>query len=202
MKPIVSVIDTLTKWAKENICSQIQLKIPPDNNAAMDAGYSYKLDYPEAIPMYKPSGDKLPKGIRFTTPSLCVFFEKAGDSTTKNEGYVDIQLLFSVWDPGDHGEDVYLPNGNGTYRKQDAPGFEKGSTGWRDVWNFVDVARRALESTSSIDGLAIDKSTDIEYGPIAEQQVVADFYPFWYSWLSFRVTYPLMRNNEDIENFL
>ena len=202
MKPIVSVIDSLTEWAKENICKAIQLKVPPADEAAMDEGYSYTLDNPEAIPMYKPTGDKLPESIRFTTPSLCVYFEKAGDSVSSNEGYVDIMFLFSVWDPGLHGEDVYLPNGDGTHRKQTDPNFEKGSTGWRDVWNFVDVARRALESVVSIDGLHIDKNTDIEYGPISEQETVVDFYPYWYSWLSFRVTYPLMRNNEDIEQYL
>lgn len=202
MKPIVSVIDSLTEWAKKNICNQIKLKVPPGNGEAMDAGYSYKLDNPEAIPMYAPPGDKLPKNIRFVHPSLCVRFLKAGDSLSTGEGYVDIQFLFSVWDPGDHGKDVYLPNCDGTFRKQDDPDFEKGSSGWRDVWNFVDTARRALESVTSIDGLNIDKSTDIEYGPIAEQEAVVDFYPFWYSWLSFRLTYPLMRNNEDIEKYL
>lgn len=199
MRPIVTVIDTLTNWAKDQICKQILLKVPPDNAEAMDAGYSYKLDNPEAIPMYKPSGDKLPESIRFTTPSLCVYFQKAGDSVASNKGYVDVMFLFSVWDPGLHGEDVYLPNGDGTYKKQSTAAFEKGSSGWRDVWNFVDVARRALESVTNIDGLAVDKSTDIEYGPITEQEAVVDFYPYWYSWLSFRVTYPLMRNNEDIE---
>ena len=202
MKPIVTVIDTLTEWAKENICSQIRLKVPPDNYDVMDAGYSYRLENPEAIPMYKPSGDKLPDGIRFTTPSLCVHFEKAGDSVAKNEGYVDILLLLSVWDPGDHGEDVYLPNGDGTYKKREDTNFEKGSSGWRDVWNFVDITRRALESITSIEGLSIDKNTDIEYGPITEQGTIIDFYPFWYSWMSFRVTYPLMRNNEDSEKYL
>lgn len=199
MIPIVSVIDSLTTWAKDRICKEILLKVPPENTEAMDVGYSYKLDNPEAIPMYKPTGDKLPETIRFTTPSLCVYFTKAGDSVSKNEGYVEVMFLFSVWDPGLHGEDVYLPNGDGTHRKQTTPDFDKSSSGWRDVWNFVDVARRALESVTSIDGLAIDKSTDIEYGPISEQEAVADFYPYWYSWMSFRVTYPLMRNNEDIE---
>lgn len=202
MKPIVSVIDTITDWAKDHICKEIQLKVPPDNMAAMDADYSYRLENPEAIPMYVPPSDKLPKGIRFVHPSLCVRFMKAADSVAKDEGYVDIQFLFSVWDPGDHGKDMYLPNGDGTYRKQPDPAFAKGSSGWRDVWNFVDIARRALESVTNIDGLAIDKGTDIEYGPIAEQEAIVDFYPYWYSWLTFRVTYPLMRNNEDIEKYL
>lgn len=202
MKPIVSVIDTLTKWAKENICSEIRLKVPPNNGEAMDVGYAYRLENPEAIPMYVPPSDKMPDGIRFATPSLCVRFINAGDSLNRDEGYVGIQFLFSVWDPGDHGEDVFLPNGDGTYRKQNDPNFAKGGSGWRDVWNFVDIARRALESVTSIEGLAIDKSTDIEYGPITEQEAIVDFYPFWYSWLSFRVTYPLMRNNEDIEQYL
>lgn len=202
MRPIVTVIDSLTEWANEHICKKIQLKVPPDNTAANDAGYSYVLENPEAIPMYLPPGDKLPKGIRFVHPSLCVRFLKAGDSVAKDEGYVDVQFLFSVWDPGQHGEDLYLPNADGSYRKQADPGFEKGSSGWRDVWNFVDIARRELESVSSIDGIEIDKMTDIEYGPITEQEAIVDFYPFWYSWLSFRVKYPLMRNNEDLEQYL
>ena len=202
MKPIVSVIDTLTAWAKGNICSQIRLKVPPENDAVMDSGYIYQLENPEAIPMYLPPSDKLPNGIRFANPSLCVRFVKAGDSVAKNEGYVDIQFLFSAWDPGDHGKDVYTPNGDGSYRQQDDPAFIKGSSGWRDVWNFVDIARRALESVTSIEGLAIDKGTDIEYGPITEQEAIVDYYPNWYSWLTFRVIYPLMRNNEDIEIYL
>lgn len=202
MKPIVTVIDALTDWAKDHICKEIKLKVPPDNSAPVDSGYSYMLENPEALPMYLPPSDKLPNGIRFTHPSLCVRFLKAGDSMAKDEGYVDIQFLFSVWDPGDHGEDVYLPNADGSYSKRDGARFEKGSSGWRDVWNFVDIARRALESTTSINGIAIDKSTDIEYGPVAEQEAIVDAYPYWYSWLTFRVTYPLMRNNEDIEQHL
>lgn len=202
MTPIVTAIDALTDWARDHICNQIKLKVPPENTAAVDSGYSYKLENPEALPMYLPPSDKLPKGVRFTNPSLCVRFLKAGDSVAKDEGYVDVQFLFSVWDPGDHGEDLFLPNGDGSYTKQADPGFEKGSSGWRDVWNFVDIARRELESVTSIKGMSIDKSTDIEYGPITEQEAIVDFYPFWYSWLSFRVIYPLMRNNQDLEQYL
>lgn len=202
MKPIVTVIDTLTEWARKHICKEIQLKVPPDNTAPMDAWYSYTLANPEAVPMYLPPSDKLPAGIRFATPSLCVRFLKAGDSMAKDEGYVDVQFLFSVWNPGDHGEDLYFPKEDGSYTKQDNPSFVKGSSGWRDVWNFVDIARRALESVTSLDGLVLDKSTDIEYGPIAEQEAIVDAYPYWYSWLSFRVTYPLMRNNEELETYL
>ena len=202
MRPIVTVIDTLTEWAKDHICKAIRLKVPPDNFSPVDSGYSYKLENPEALPMYLPPSDKLPKSVRFTHPSLCVRFLKAGDSMTKNEGYVDIQFLFSVWNPGDHGEDLYLPNWDGSYYKQTDAAFEKGSSGWRDVWNFVDIARRELESVTSIKGLIIDKSTDIEYGPITEQEAIVDAYPYWYSWLSFRVNYPLMRNNEDLEQYL
>lgn len=202
MKPIVTVIDDLTAWARDSICKKIKLKVPPENEMPMDDSYSYKLENPEAFPMYLPPGDKLPKGFRFTQPSLCVRFLKAGDSMQTGKGYVDIQFIFSVWDPGDHGEDMYFPIGDGMYQKKEDADFEKGSSGWRDVWNFVDIARRALESTTSVNGLALDKNTDIEYGPITEQEQIVDAYPFWYSWLSFRVTYPLMRNNEDLQQYL
>lgn len=201
---VVHIIDTLTDWARENICKDIQLKVPPENTEAMDSGYDYKLANPAAFPMYIPTGDKLPKGQLFDHPSLCVRFMGVQDDMNVNRGGMDVQIVFCVWDPGLHSEDIFHPNGDGSHRRQDAAEteFERNGSGWRDVWNFVDLAVRKLESVDSIGVCAIDKSTPFEYGPVKVDEAIGDFYPYWYAELSFRVTYPLLRNNEDYEEHL
>ena len=200
---VVHVIDTLTNWARESICKEIKLKVPPANTEAMDSGYVYQLANPEAFPMYIPTGDKLPKG-KFDHPCLCVRFLSAQDDTSAKTGGMDVQIVFCVWDPGLHSEDVFNPNDDGSYTRQQPAEteFERNGSGWRDVWNFVDLAVSKLESVDSIGGCSIDKSTPFEYGPAKVDEAIADYYPFWYAELTFRVTYPLMRNNQDYEKYL
>lgn len=200
---VVHIIDTLTNWARESICKEIQLKVPPNNIEPMDSDYTYQLANPEAFPMYIPTGDKLPVG-KFDHPSLCVRFLSAQDDTANKTGGMDVQIVFCVWDPGLHSEDILNPNGDGSYSRQEpaeSP-FERNGSGWRDVWNFVDLAVQKLESVDRIGTCTIDKSTPFEYGPAKVDEAIADFYPFWYAELTFRVTYPLMRNNQDYEKYL
>lgn len=201
---VVHIIDTLTDWARDHICNEIQLKVPPENDDPMDSEYEYQLANPTAFPMYIPAGDKLPKGVLHDHPSLCVRFMSAQDDMSAREGGMDVQIVFCVWDPGQHSEDVFQPNGDGSFRRQEAAEteFERNGAGWRDVWNFVDLAVRKLESVDSIGGCTIDKSTPFEYGPEKVDEAIADFYPYWYATLSFRVTYPLMRNNEEYDQYL
>ena len=35
---VVHMLDTLTEWARQNICEQIKLKVPPENTAPDDSG--------------------------------------------------------------------------------------------------------------------------------------------------------------------
>ena len=205
---VVYLIDTITEWAQQNICGEIRLKVPPENeDAAVDAGYEYKLANPVAFPMYVPSSEKLPPGVHSLFPSLCVRFITGEDTPSSGEGFLDLQLCFSAWDPGLHGEDILLPNGQGGSKQwtgdEAAEYFRRTGDGWRDAWNFVDIALRALENVTHIAGYAIDRSTPIKFGPLTEQNEIADLYPTWFAWITFRVTYPLsMRNIADIQNFL
>lgn len=200
---VAHIIDTLTDWARESICKEIQLKVPPSNSEPMDSGYEYKLANPAAFPMYIPTGDKLPEGA-YDHPCLCVRFLSAQDDLSAKTGGMDVQIVFCVWDPGLHSEDVFTPNGDGSYSRQDdsEAKFERNGSGWRDVWNFVDLAVNKIESVDSIGSCKIDKATPFEYGPAKVDEAIADYYPFWYAELSFRVTYPLMRNNQDYEKYL
>ena len=52
---VVHAIDTVTEWARANICDHILLKQPPaDMDAAMDSGYEYTRVHPAAFPLYMP----------------------------------------------------------------------------------------------------------------------------------------------------
>ena len=201
---IVCLIDTLTEWARHNICEQITLKQPPENTDPNDAGYDYKEVKPAAFPMYIPTSEKLPPNIHSPFPSLCVRFVNGADTLTDNEGGVDVHFCFSAWNPGTHGRDVFHPAGDGSFVRQDVDyeEYERNADGWRDVWNFVDIALRAVESASGIGEYTIDRATPVKFGPLVEQEAVADYYPLWFAWISFRVTYPLMRNNPDIQKYL
>lgn len=146
---VVHMLDTLTEWARQNICEQIKLKVPPENTAPDDSGYAYNLATPAAFAMYVPTSDKLSPGIHAPFPSLCVRFVTGQDVPAEDSGSVEVQLCFSAWNPGTHGEDVFLPNGDGTMHRwtgEDADAyFKRNGDGWRDAWNFVDIALRAVE---------------------------------------------------------
>lgn len=201
---VVHIIDTLAEWAQANICDKIRLKAPPPDDEASDERYDYDLVNPAAFPMYVPTEEKLPPNIHTSTPSLCVRFVKGADDLSGNEGSLEMQFCFSAWDPGTHGQDVFHPTGAWSFNRQNdtTPEFTRTGDGWRDVWNFVDIARRALESTTRIGDVIIDRSTPIQFGPLTEQEAIPDFYPFWFAWISFRVTYPLRRNIPELENLL
>lgn len=206
---VVRILDALTKWAQESICPKIMLKVPPDNEkAATDAGYEYKRANPVAFAMYVPTKEKLPPAIISPFPSICVRFMEGADNLATNKGSIGIQLCFSTWDPGTHGEDVILPNPeNGLEpKKWTEPEadtyFQRGGEGWRDVWNMVDIALREIEIVTNIDGLVIDRNTPVKFGPLTEQEAIPDYYPFWFAWVSFSVVYPITRPIRDVEEFL
>lgn len=199
------LIDTLTAWAQVNICDHIQLKQPPMyENEPVDDGYEYTLVNPVAFPMYVPTPERLPPNIHSPYPSLCVGFAQGEDEAAKNNGVVDIQLTFAAWNPGTHGGDILTPDGNGGMNADNAKGyFQVNAEGWRDVWRFVDIALRAIESQTVIgDCYTIDRVTPIKYGPLAQQEAIPDMYPYWFAWVIFRVHYPLLRNIPSIQNML
>ena len=203
---VVHVIDTLTEWMKSNVCEKIRLKVPPENDAENDEGYAYKLATPAAFGMYVPTSEKLPPNIHSPLPSLCVRFTGGEDNVAENNGFLDVQLCFATWDTGLHGKDIYRIKGENMAERwtgaETETYFKRNGDGWRDAWNFVDIALRAVESVTHIGGYTIDRNTPIKFGPLTEQEEIADLYPFWFAWVSFRVNCPLLRNIEDIQKHL
>lgn len=206
---VVNILDRLTLWAQTRICNQISLKIPPDDaSSATDEDYEYQRVTPAAFPMYVPTKEKLPPDIVSPFPSVCVRFMEGEDNMAGKTGSIGIQLCFSAWNPGTHGKDFVLtskteymaakPWDERTSKKF----FQRNGEGWRDVWNMVDIALREIGSVTNIDGLVIDMSKPVKFGPLTEQEAIPDYYPFWFAWVSFFVTYPIARNIRDVENFL
>ena len=204
---VVHLIDTLVEWARPNICERVQLKQPPkDLEAAEDAGYDYKLVNPMCFGMYIPTAEKLAPGVHSPYPALCVRFLEGTDALDRNERAVEVQLCFAAWDPGTHGKDMFDPDGKGGSVQWDdgkaADFFERTGEGWRSLWNFADVAIRAVESAVHIGGYAIDRAAPVRFGPLSEQEGIPDFYPMWYAGVSFRVLRPITRNISSIQNLL
>ena len=106
---VVTILDGVTDWVREKICSQI-LKVPPaDEQAATDAGYEYQLVTPAAFPLFVPTKEKLPPSVTSPIPSVCVRIQEGVDDLTDSTGSIGVQLCFSTWDPGTHGADVLKP---------------------------------------------------------------------------------------------
>ncbi len=199
---VVTLLDRVTDWARENICSKIMLKVPPDSeHAATDEGYEYERVHPAAFTMYVPTKEKLPPPVS-PFPSLCVRLIEGEDNLAGNSGSVNVQFCFSTWSTGTHSQDEVFPRGDGTYRRGEQGAFSRNGDGWRDAWNFVDAALREVESVTNIEGYALDRLKPIKFGPLTEQESIPDFYPFWFAWMSFSLTYPITRNIREIENFL
>lgn len=118
-----------------------------------------------------------------------------------------VQFMFSTWDVGLHGKDIFLRQDDGSFvrygdSEEGAAYFRRTGGGWRDAWNFVDIALRALESTTVLGDLEIDRGANVKYGPLSEQGNIPDFYPFWFAWVEFGVRYPIVRNVDDLEKYL
>lgn len=203
---IVKILDDVTAWARQNICTKIALKVPPKGTEPNDQDYEYTTANPVAFTMYVPTEDKLPQGVPSAFPSLCVRFMEGENNLAQNKGTIGIQLLLSVWSPGTYAQDGLVANPDDPFQwqaqKDTEVKFTRNGEGWRDIWNFTDIAVRAVESTAHISGYEIDRSVPVKFGPLTEQEAIPDFYPFWFTWVTFQLTYPLQRNNEDIQQFL
>lgn len=203
---VTKILDDIRDWVEKVVCSQIQLKVPPDDTEPMDKDYDHTLATPLAFSMYIPTKDMLPPPVRSVYPSVCVRLIDGSDNLTDKSGSINIQLCFSAWNPGTHGTDVLRKQEDGTFRKWTGPEardyFQRYGDGWRDAWNLVDIARRAVESTTTINGHEIDISTPVKFGPLTEQDAIPNYYPFWFAWVNFTLKYPLLRSNPNLQNFL
>lgn len=178
MMTIVNSLDRLTAWAEKNICSEITLKKP--NNQESGERYQLELVHPAAFTMFTPLPDRLPQNTA-TAPSLCVQLAEGQNRLTDSVNAMKIVFSLSCWNPGEHQGEILLPDGS---EKKDVP-FARTMNGWRDMWNFVDVTMYKLRNTLNLDGLLLDRHEGIHYGQYLLDGTVIDYYPYFHAWVSF-----------------
>lgn len=206
MATITGIVDRVVAWTDENVCRKVKLKAPPDDYEAADgAGYEYDLVTPSCFPLFVPSKDKLPLTI-VPIPSVCVRILDGEDG--RSSGVINLEMCFSTWNPGTHGSDILdiVEGEPGAFKPRTGEEaknhFERNAEGWRDLWNWVDTALRALESTASIDGIEIDRESGIKFSPMKEEDGIPDYYPFWFASIVFTLKRPLVRNVQEYNQFL
>lgn len=200
---IVNTLDRITEWTQKNICDPVSFKVPPKDKEPEGTGYQYERIKPTAFKWFIPTKDRLPPEVKTSFPSACVRINDGED--TFNSRTMNLDICFSVWNPGLHGSDIIDKMEDGSYtqwKDTEAIAFyQRDNEGWREVWNWVDLALRALESTTDIYGIKIDRSS-IKFAPFKVENDMVDFYPFWYAYISFTVETPLERHIPDWEGLL
>ncbi len=203
---IVTSIETIREWLEKNVCAAVRLKLPDDN--AVDASYPYQLVNPAAFSLFVPSSDRLPPHVPAPVPSVCVQLIEGVDTMIESARKMRIRLYFSAWDPGTHGPDYFKPKNDGSggyiqwYNDEARAYFRRSGDGWMDAWNFVDTAIRLIENAEYLNGLRVVKEDGIKFGPMAEQDSVPDYYPYWFAWVELAFEEATTRNPKEYNEFL
>lgn len=219
---IVRTLDEIAAWLEQNVCADVNLKPHSFDDQTRDYP---GLIHPYVFSLYAPTGKTKPPDVKATVPSICVQIVDGADEVFTRDRTMKLRLSFSAWDPGIHPQDVYLPaDGSGGFgaayirggddepshgaqvhsggEKKRAHNVTLTHTGWRDVWNFVDVALRAIETARSIAGYVLDPKTPIRWGVYDEDGAIADYYPFWFAWAELAVKQEVIVPEPSINDLL
>ena len=189
---LVESIDKVVAWLNENVCSQIQLKLPDDYKN--DKEYAVEYVQPAAFPLYTPGKDRLPPNVRALIPSVCVQLTEGNDDLLKRQRRLQLRLCLACWNPGEHGGEVLHPRKNeaalGGYSYYRLTGeaaqtYTRNMEGWRDSFNFADLVLREIESAEYIAGHRLVKEQGIKFGLFTEEGNIWDYYPYWHNWITF-----------------
>ena len=189
---LVESIDKVVAWLNENVCSQIQLKLPGDYKN--DKEYAVEYVQPAAFPLYTPGKDRLPPNVRAPIPSVCVQLTEGNDDLLKRHRRLQLRLCLACWNPGEHGGEVLHPRKNeaalGGYSYYRLTGeaaqtYTRNMEGWRDSFNFADLVLREIESAEYIAGHRLVKEQGIKFGLFTEEGNIWDYYPYWHNWITF-----------------
>lgn len=221
---LVKSIDGVVEWLRKNVCSQITLKLPNDDDNG-DNGVKYVN--PAAFPLYVPGKDRLPPSVLAPIPSVCVQLMEGSDDLLQKKRQFQIRLCLACWNPGIHGSEILHkkelplvgtaivgkaivapdnsknPLGNYSYyqvTETTEETYARNMEGWRDLYNFKDIVLRELEGTEYIAGLRLVKETSIKYGPFVEDGNIWDYYPYWHSWITFTLESGVVARTPEIYN--
>lgn len=205
---IVAAIEQVREWTERKICEGTRLKVPAEYTAEIMNASNYEYEEvidPACYAMFTPSAEKLPPDAKPPIPSVCV-------SLLEGEEYkLRLRLDFSTWSPGNYGKDILVKDPDTTAEMRYRPveemenEFTLYADAWRDVWNWIDKGLRALQNTKHFgNGIYLDMSEPIRYGPYKEQEAIVDLFPFWAAWITFTVKMAVSetRYDPELEEFL
>lgn len=187
------IIEKITAWVDEAICSRIELKLP--NDEANDGRYQVKFVNPAAFPLFVPAKDRMPPNVEAPIPSVAVQLLEGSDNIKSDIRKLKIRLCLSTWNPGTHPGEKWIPVeddaalGGYSHRQGDIEGerYKRTGEGWKDFYNFQDIALSQLEGAGLFADIRIDMDEPITYGPFTEDGAIWDYYPYWSGWIAFTV---------------
>lgn len=196
---VIEIIDRIRNWCEKEICQKTELKLPPQDKAPIT--HEVEFVHPQAFALYVPAKDRIPPNVKAPIPSLCVQLMEGEDKLIDGRRRISVRLCLAAWNPGYQSEEVFMPHDDTaqdvsrhwTQGDPDNQVYARNFDGWRDIWNFTDKALRAIEGTSTIDGLAIVQEEGVKYGPFQEDGTIWDYYPYWHSWITFTLECGLVR---------
>lgn len=159
MSEILS-LESLKSFLQEKVTSQIKLKKPNDKNV-MD----YKLVNPQVHIGWIPPNGYLPKEIGSAIPCILVGHDDGEDNG--EDASLSIRLSFAIWNPGHKDNSGNL-----------SPDFE----GYRDLINFIERTKMEILKYK-----IINRNVEIMH-PLKWGMYEENPYPYWYGWMSFRIT--------------
>lgn len=180
---VISVLEDVKDWLDNEICENFEFKKDPGKEEAIDTGYKYELVKPKVFILYPPFDEKF--------PSVTIQFGNGIQSKFNESGELKLRFLFGTWNPGLHSKDGETKT------------FDINVEGWRDVWNFIDFTLRKVSNTNSIgSNIRIKHEDSVSFGPMAENETIPNYYPYWCAWLEFTVVYGVSSTNEDITDLI
>ena len=202
------IIEGVTSWVADNICAKIELKLPDDNSN--DGRYEVQRVTPAAFPLFVPAKDRVPPNVKAPIPSVAVQLLEGSDKLAAGERRLKLRLCLSTWNPGTHKgetlhpvEDAAAVGGYHYEAYQEGETYQRNSDGWKDLYNFQDIALAKLEGAEIFAGVRIDNEEPITYGPFSEDGVIWDYYPYWSGWIAFSVVCGVpYKKSETIRNLL
>ena len=207
---LVQSIDKVVDWLRENVCSQISLKLPDDYKN--DKSYAVEFVNPAAFPLYVPGKDRLPPSVPAPIPSVCVQLMEGSDDLLNKKRQFQIRLCLACWNPGEHGLEVLQRRKNEkalggysyyTVKGEAAQTYTRNMEGWRDSFNFADVVLREIEGTEYIAGHRLVKESGIKFGLFTEEGNIWGYYPYWHNWITFTLEAGVVvRTPKEYENLL
>lgn len=207
---VADTIDKISDWIKNNVASQIKLKLPDDKKNT--ANYQYKLVHPAVFTMLVPSNNDRNAPMSQIAPSITV--QLVDGSEQGEKGRINVKFHILTWSTGLHGSDVlnrvddksdqgHLSQLYEIWNDADSSEYYKRFyEGWRDVWNLTDILLRELRSNIFIDGIKLCTDAAIEYGQYSDRDLIIDFAPYWASYVTASFEYGLGKTISDIDDFL